>query len=622
MAQYVFPKVEPVDIQRSRRDLSLYKPFTASVGTLVPCFSTDMLPGDWMRINTIATVQSMPMVAPVRGRWKVSFDYYYNPWSNIYGFMDNDTRLSTQQIVNMYRYTFHLGPAQKLDDIDNLGFVLMQLPKVPCGGVLDFLGCPIGYVGDFSNGTNSGTVAIEGSDHPAEGFITYLDIVRNYYVNNQLDKVPYLANNNPEAITSVVSETPYNSVTLEKLDDFILSLRNTSRKGLTETYNIFKLGYLQDYFLYSQGNNPTTSTGPQTMLPSFDIKRQCGLFLTNYRMDLLRGIMSQSVGEFKAKVNVEDVNGQTPFVSMDNVYFADKLQQFINRIDITGGRFTDWIRTRWNIDPGISVDRPIYLGSHSLWLNTIDVIATASGATNVGSRNDNSVLGQQVGYQVGKMTDKKQRPITIKSKQYGTLMCIFRIVPDVVYSEGFELNMLKTKFADIYDPAFKQLGFQDVLKAEMSVFPTIHTWYTTDSGSSLPDEYYWSVSNNITNKTSVGKRVAWSEYMGSLGRAHGEFASGMSLDYWVNNRRYYVGSSASRDTFIASLRSEVPASIPFSEEFADKFIHSFDATTYVYPHLWNTPFANIDIKAMNYNVDVYFQIDANRSLGKRVMPHM
>lgn len=337
--------------------------------------------------------------------------------------------------------------------------------------------------------------------------------------------------------------------------------------------------------------------------------------MRSYRMDLLRGIMNNSVGDFKAKVNVvSDTSGS--FINMEDVYFANKLQQFIARIDITGGRFSDWIQTRWNIDPGIEIDRPIYLGSHSLWLNTIDVVATASGQANVGSRNDSSVVGQQVGYQVGKMTvgngRDRQRPITIKSKQYGTLMCIFSIVPDVVYSQGFELNMLKTKFADIYDPAFKQLGFQDVLKGELSAMPTIDT-RLSEPGS---NEYVHTVRDGMLNDV-VGKRIAWSEYMASLNRSHGEFAYGMTLDYWVNNRRYFYSDNGKRQ-----LLANASGNTPATAEIIELLSNEFDSTTYIYPHLWNTQFANVNITAMNYMVDVYFQIDANRALGKRLMPHL
>lgn len=562
-----------------------------------------MLPGDWMRVNTIATIQSMPMIAPVRGRWKCSFDYYYNPWSNIYGYMDNNTRQSVQSIVSAYRYVMQLGAVK---DAPTLLQLIPKLPKIARGGVLDFLGCPVGYLGRLTQTRTDGVANYYGrlTNHPAESFISYIDIIRNYYVNNQASSIPYIN------ATDTVGYG-YSSVSLQDMDDFIMKVRSNSNRALVSPEHIGALTTtyqsIDAFYNAARGFNPNYSAYPYG---DFVMPSQAGLFLRSYRMDLLRGIMNSQVGTFNAKINTSGGN-----VTVDSINFYSKLQMLINRIDITGGRFSDWINTRWNVDAGIAVDRPIYLGSHSLWLNTIDVIATASGVNDVDNGNSNSSLGQQVGYQVGKMTTGKgknrQRAITIKSKQYGTLMCIFSIVPDVVYSQGFELNMLKTKFADIYDPAFKQIGFQDVLQGELDAFPSV-----TVSSSTNPVINLFS-TNDL--QARVGKRIAWSEYMASLNRSHGDFAYGQSLDYWVNNRAYV---SDDYPLTVGEIGDTEEAIEEFHRSPYARLFQRFDASTYVYPHLWNGSFADKNKQQMNYLIDVYFAIDANRSLGKRIMPHL
>lgn len=564
-----------------------------------------MLPDDWMRINTIASVQSLPMVAPVKGRWKCSFDYYYNPWSNIYGFMDNNMKMTTDAIINNNRFIKVIGK-----NVTGVSFLEASAgSKVPCAGVLDFLGYPIGYFGKVTlSTTTTGKFTVSPTNHPAENLITYFDIVRNYYVNNQDTVVKYIRQVGGGLY---LDRYGYADFELSKMDEAMADLRYRSRNGMPSAIALNQVNYISNWQSCLTGNAESGSyEGNQ-----FDVKQMSGLFLRTYRMDLLRGIMNASVGELVGKVQVVD-----GYVNMQDVYFANKLQTLINRIDITGGRFSDWIRTRWNIDPGIDVDRPIYLGSHSLWLNTIDVIATASGATDVGSRNDNSVLGQQVGYQVGKMTVGKgrdrQRPITVKSKQYGTLMCIFSIVPDVVYSQGFELSMLKTKFADIYDPAFKQLGYQDVLKGEYRALPSFTV--LTEASGTIPVSLVFE-SNDLKEK--VGKRVAWSEYMASLNRSHSDFAFGQSLDFWVNNRTFSNKTAGASDLVDDTSSTSLVADWKAAESFRALLVNH-DFTSYIYPHLWNHPFADTRGEARNYVVDVFFAIDANRSLGKRLMPHL
>ena len=575
--------------------MSLYKPFTTTTGVLVPVLSIDMLPSDWMRINTHATVQSLPMIAPVRGRWKCSFDYFYNPWSNIYGFMDGNRKLTTQQIIENYRYVVSLGK-------DNTGVTfssILREPKVPCGGVLDFLGFPIGYQGVITKNTGGSGYNQKKTSHPAEGIITYLDIVRNYYVNNQENSTKFIRATNSVGLDGRRLGYWYSDFSLDTLDSAITEFRYRSRNGLSSEYSISGIPSILPYYNGLIGVEEDGNLSDNQM----DVRYLCGLFLRTYRMDLLRGIMNSSVGTYNAKLDAT-----SGYVTMDNVYFANKAQTLINRIDITGGRFSDWIRTRWNTDPGIDVDRPIYLGSHSLWLNTIDVIATASGQNTGDNKLYQSSLGQQVGYQIGKMSSDKQRPITIKSKQYGTLMCIFSIVPDVVYSQGFELNMLKTRFADIYDPAFKQVGFQDVLRAEVRALPC---WYL--EGSTNPMSYF---DDNALDK-KIGKRIAWSEYMASLNRSHSDFAYGMGLDFWVNNRAYNLDEDES--PIVDGGNSDIDQ---WQNSNIKRLFSRVDYTTYVYPHLWNGAFANKSISARNYVVDVHFSIDANRALGKRLMPHL
>lgn len=639
MASYVFPKVEPADIQKSNRNLSIYKAFTASCGPLYPALCVDMLPDDWMRVNTIATVQSLPMIAPVRGRWKVSFDYYFEPWSNLYGFMDNDTRLSVEAIIKSERWTISSfpfknvsGPFEVYPEISSTfpSLWLSAFPKVGAGSLLDYLGFPVGYSGkmytstEMVNGSPRPSVVIESTLHPAESLLTYIDIVRNYYVNNQLAQIPYVSRSEiitTDALpafdgymshnyTGIQNVSDYEYVNLTDLDRIFRNVRYYSSEG-SPTQNLMQslfspAGTILRLIYASLGldNETTVTTNYRT-----HTGKNCGLFLRNYRMDLLRGIMNTSVGSYNSKVNTITDNGQT-YVTMDDIYFGNKLQQLINRIDITGGRFSDWIRTRWNVDTGIQVDRPIYLGSHSMWLNTIDVVATSAGQSGEDSNNPNTELAQQAGYQVGKMSGK-QRPITIKSKQYGTLMCIFSIVPDVVYSQGFELNMLKTKFSDIYDPAFKQIGFQPVSRLELDAFPEVSFNDSDSEGDPVYDGSTFGTVTPASLNDAVGRRIAWSEYMAGLNRVHGDFAFGESLDFWVNNRVYHNTEMTFED-----------GSVPVGAEGLFARLAEFDGTTYVLPTLWNNPFADKSLSANNYIVDVYFAIDANRSLGKRLMPHM
>lgn len=587
MASYVFPKVESPKILHSNRDLSLYKVASLSVGPLYPILAIDVLPDDWMKINTTATIESFPMIAPVMGRWKVSFDYFLEPWSNLYGFIDNNRKLSSNAVVGANRWCFQAGNELTINKSIYKGDLQEIVLTLEHTSLLDYLGISPGFTGNTRIIGNN--VVFSKVKFPAEKLMTYWDIVRNYYVNNQEGVAYYIGRpSNPDA-------TIYQTVRLSTLDDLFNGWRYHSNSPMSDLM-------LEPTFAAVDDPIGAAVIMPFTTKSQRDSEgisgRKAGLALRTYRMDLLRGIMNTDVGEYKSIVSVtRQADGGDGF-DVDTLRFANKLQKFIDRIDLSGGRFSDYMRTRWNVDAGLHVDRPIYLGSHSTWLSTIDVVATAAGQSgNSESNNPNSQLGQQSGFIAGSLGHGKQRSITFKSKNYATLMCILSIVPEVVYSQGIEIENLKTRFIDIYDPAFNQLGYQDVSRFEMSVFPDL----TTESATSID---YVDVDPADID-TSVGKRVAWSEYMSSLNRAHGDFAYGGSLDYWVLGRQYTTPDSIN------------PGGLPVYSAYG-----AFDSTTYVKPDLWNGIFADTDLRADNFRVAVRFEIDANRALGKRLMPHL
>lgn len=643
MANYVFPKVDEVKPPHSKRDLSLYKQSSFTVGTLNPILTIDLLPDDWLKCRTVASLESLPMLGPVRGRWKLSFDYYFEPWSNLYGYMDNNKRMNTEDIIDEHMWIIPVGGFQQIgfdNPYEAVDFLSLQELSHGCrfvgkGSLLDYLGCPVGYFGEVNSTGFSieggGTITVNPKQYNASGFLTYLDIVRNYYVNPQERNIPFISSglySNILGVESNITES-YSRMSLSYLDDYFMTLRYKSRNGLisdvasiipdaSEMSAIFdesgESSVPVGRLLSSAQGIVTNHNGDELYTGSVS----GGLFLRSYRMDLLRGIMNNTVGQYKSIVDTSSGG-----FDVTTLMFANKLQTLINRIDITGGRFTDWIRTRWGVKPSIEVDRPIYLGSHSTWLDTLDVVATAAGNSgDDANSNSQSNLGQQVSYGKGQLGAGDQRPVICSMNQYGTLQCIMSLVPDVVYSQGFELNTLKTKFMDLFDPAFNQLGYQDVLREEMSAYPVFSFNY--DGASVLPNVF------SPTLNYPVGKRIAWSEYMASLPRAHGDFAFGESLDWWTNGRRYtsesYFPEDINEDQLVTEIHLEDDART--TETGLHSIINNlrkcggFDSTTYIYPHLYNGIFANQAISSLNWLISVRFDIEANRALGKRLTPHL
>lgn len=545
----------------------------------------DVLPGDKITINLNSLIESLPMIAPALDGWKANFDFYFEPWTNLYGFMDNNVREGTEDIINKRRHTFRFG----MDVNAGVQSSLYSLRNngVKPGSFLDFFGLPVSYFGDV---TYDGD--IQPGEFPAEKFLAYWDVIRNYYVNNQQKEFPVCVERNTYVDTADGGVKYYD---LKMLDDLFMLMR-VRKDGfvINDPGNWTEEGYLQNYDtvgVYEFIRNTLT----------YNFDNLHGLGLRTYRMDMNRGIMNADVGSLKSRVQVTDNQ-----FSIDTLRFANKMQKLIDRFDVSGGRFSDWMRTQWSVKVRGNLDIPDYLGTVSEFFGNTDVIATANGAvsTSTGVKQEPklSILGQQAGFAVGRV-NRKNKPISFKSDQYGTLVCIFSLVPIVNYSQGIEIENLKTTFADVYSPAMSQLGFQDVDRRELSAIP----FMSFDSDQASPVEGHPTV-----DAPSVGKRVAWSEYMASLGRNHGYFAYGEEMDYWVNQRQYTSELDA----------TYVETNIEQDEQAYFRRFGSFDETTYVLPGHWNYLFASTARESMNFRLRCRFDITAKRPIGSRLMPHL
>lgn len=573
MATFTIPKPVETNPPTSNRDLSCSRKTSFAPGCLVPILIKDLLPGDKITIKLQSLIESMPMLAPAMDGYKAQFDFYVEPWSNLYGWMDNNKRLDTEQYLTRKRHTFMYG----FDVAEVQGAQRLESMQVKPGSLLNYLGLPCGYIGDSA--TSNGLYA---GEFNAEGLLSVLDIYRTYYVNPQ-----------------------------EKRGAFVGSVEQGGTTGLIRYYDLETLDNLFQYIrMFDDGvnlsNTPFTDNFGTVPGDKYeDIDRMIGDFvgtadsalrglpLRTFRMDLLRGLLNSEVGNLKSYVSTSGNQ-----FSIDTLRFANKMQKAIDNIDLSGGRFADMMRARWGTKVSSKLDVPFYLGSFSNYFGNVDVINTAAGETDIDGTAVKSVPGQQTGFAAGRVD--RDRPISFYTPNYGTLVVMFSLVPIVNYSSGVERDLRKTTFADCYSPEFSQLGYQDVMLSELTALP--HLSFTSTPDNIVFDSDFAQV---------VGKQFAWSEYTAWLGRNYGLFSQGQDLDFWVFNRDYQ------QDAIFNS-------GADFSAE--DKNIlrpyGSIDTTTYIKPWNWNFLFADNAPYTQNFRLRCNFDIKARRQIPKRMRGHL
>lgn len=550
------------------------------------------MPGDNVKINIDSLIESLPMIAPNLNGYKASFDFYFCPWSNYYGWMDSNSRDAQEQTLSSrWIYTTH-PTSIEVRDIADFESAFRQRAVKP-GSLMDMIGIPPGFLG-VQTSPGVGETIFTPLEVPAEKLLSVLDIYRTYYANQQEGWVYFMSN--------VESGRSYDhlpfKVSIRDLDRLTLLLRGLNPDDDADIISALDAWDMVDRPEYTYG------TFIRELLDMSQLYPLGGLPIRTYRMDLNRGLLKLTDPNLVSKVSVQD-----SAFTIDTLRFANKMQKFFDRIDISGGRFSDMMRARWGVTPRNTLNVPDYLGSVSNFFGITDVISTASGMnSDVDNGRGNSVLGQQAGFAVGKVK-RENTPISFRADQYGTLVCLFSLVPIVTYSQGIEREDLKTTFADVFDPAFNQIGYQDVSSLELCALPQFET---SDRAGINSSDY--SLYSGVSGVVNVGRRFAWSEYMSSLPRAHGLFAYGQDFDYWVNNRLYqYPFITYGYNESDEEVQKAVSALAPYGKA---------SYTTYIDPFLQNNLFADVSRHAQNFRLRVNFDVWMRRNVGSRVMPHL
>ena len=180
------------------------------------------------------------------------------------------------------------------------------------------------------------------------------------------------------------------------------------------------------------------------------------------------------------------------------------------------------------------------------------------------SGTENQPLGSLAGR--GIATNHKGGNIVFKADEPGYIFCITSITPRVDYFQGNEWDNYLMTLDDLHKPQLDGIGFQDRL--------------------------YRSINANtpyIMSGKSIGKQPAWIEYMTNVNKTYGNFAL-VENEGWMCLNRI----------------------------FGD--INTY--TTYVFPHLYNNIFADTDITAQNFWIQIAFNIKPRRVMSAKVIPNI
>lgn len=385
------------------------------------------------------------------------------------------------------------------------------------------------------------------------------------------------------------------------LTDITRSVTNVN--GDTEYYKINEVMYLpteQTFKTYFYINKPTFATSVEARYNSYDLNT-----IDDMREHILTAGRTQYISQDPFIVDifkpVQTENGIAPSCSQPLVGLALKTYQS----DIN----TNWVNTEWiDGETGINAITAIDTSGGSFTLDTLNLakkvytmlnrIAVSDGSYNAwiqtvytsgglnhietplylgGSSlevefqevvNNSGTEEQPLGTLAGRgiATNYKGGNIVFKADEPGYIFCITSLTPRVDYFQGNEWDNYLMTLDDLHKPQLDGIGFQDRLYRSINA----NTPYAMSS-------------------KSIGKQPAWIEYMTNVNKTYGNFAL-VENEGWMCLNRIFGDIST--------------------------------YTTYIFPHLYNNIFADTDITAQNFWIQIAFNTNPRRVMSAKVIPNI
>lgn len=557
---------------RSNHNLSCCRSTSAAMGVPIPIYVKEVLPSDKIRIKPIIRIRTNPLVSGLLSSFTVRVAWFYESDANLYGYLDNDDAVTSQQLQNMKLHTLPFAPAVESNIVPG-----QFVSGVGSGCLANYLYAPKGFQPRFTNAAASATTNSNAFD--LGRWLGYWDIYRNFYVNRQISHFPMFSTALGDEVIDTQYSPSFSTVKVDVLDKLLRFVRmfdDGTPLPTIMTQFINKYPSLKDdinklVFNSFSAIGTTQKPGVPASLDNGFLAPLSGLPLCNLRADVFTRMMSaaSSTGTVTFNSNV------------GSLVTASRLFAFVNNIDITGGRVSDWMRFRWGVDIKRASDRPICLSVDTFTMNVDDLRTTAQSGS--------QAAATQVGYiDLGDRLSKVS--FNNKTGFGGNLYCILHILPNVYYSQGIEQEVMATKFMDKYNPEFANENFVQIPRFCLAALPN-------KNSEGKPS----FMGNSFTQ--GYGRTTSWWYYQTDVNRSYGDLSALGSKSSWTLNQDYFL-----RQEFV-----ENPVS--------DKSQY-FDPSTYCYPHRFNYAFAEQSPTSQNFIIQFGIDVNANRLMPSYSQPEI
>ena len=483
--------------QKNKFDLSHEVKQTGNMGTLMPCFIQDVIPGDSFRVDTQQLIRFSPLLAPMMHNVDFKMDYFFVPYRLVWdqwkkfitGADDYDWQTDTQNDP----------PSYPRFEVNGL-FRSNYLGK---GQLADYLGVPPSL---HSAGVEGGGWSFSGTGNnqklSALPFRAYQLIYHEYFRDQNV-----AVEHNQYKTSGILSATEANATCY---------LRNTNWE---KDYFTSALPFLQrggDVNLPITGTLPVNfqavnSTRVENNNPgvNFDGNLTSDAAPNNYIQVNNTGVSLDSSDNY----SVDLADGVQ--ITINELRKASALQQWLELMARAGSRYREQIHAIFGERiPDYTVQIPKYLGGGKTSIMISEVLSTYQSSNTSASSSATSMADRPVGDMAGHALGLGDGiGFTQSFDEHGIILGLCRVVPKASYVQGLSRFWQKFDKFDHYFPQFANLGEQEVYNKELYV-----------TGKTGEDD------------TIFGYQQRYAEYKYSQNRIAGDFRD--TLAHWELSRRF------------------------------------------------------------------------------------
>lgn len=563
---------------RSTFNLSYLHTFTADFGELRPIYLEETIPSDKFSISNNILIRTQPMQVPIMSNIRIYTHYFYcrnnalwKGWNDFCSKgMNGAADENYQSILPKWSIDTELNRQLLGEDGKHYGLFTKD-------SIANALGLPIlqkyGETGLESPSETSNIKSNRSEKTQAEisllPFFMYQKIYRDYYMNRNLnqddrkwyplEEYEFILNANQETWgflpttnaaeqrvsgESNVFKEEYSLFTKRYRnwrDDYFTAAMPWPQRGQAPTINLNKSDALQIPVKAKPDNsNPAQEMwGSPNADGSPTITHWVSEKGTTAYHPWSNGYTNHLI------VETSDMDIQITMEQLRQLTSMQEWQERNARAKNTGNYYNAMMKSHFNFDPKYFDNSPVFIGG-----TVQDIVVTEVLQTSATNETQGNALGESAGHGISAASGNVGE---FTAPDYGYIMGIMSIVPDVTYADGIDTMWTRTTFADIYYPEFNKLGAQAIKNKELYV-----------NGDQEENDNVWAYQERFADYKHRRNRVS-----GDMANSNDAYFSAWTMARFFESRPTFSQSFVSTKNNVSKRSFTFETEQPFTVQVAN-----------------------------------------------------